>query len=97
MGMPLRIITRLRVIRLVLPEAREGRASLRSGPGIARRARRLLPRLLPHTVQLCIRCRENPAGFWVSSTGGRTARRPWCLSCCETLDRTRCDVRAFQP
>jgi hypothetical protein len=44
------------------------------------------PRLLPHTIQLCIHCRHNPAGFWVSRTSSQTARRPWCLSCCQDLD-----------
>ncbi len=34
----------------------------------------------------------NPAGFWVSCTGGQTVRRPWYLSCCQGLDRDRCDV-----
>jgi hypothetical protein len=34
-------------------------------------------------------------GFWVSCTGGQTVRRPWCLSCCEGLDRDRCDVILF--
>jgi hypothetical protein len=54
------------------------------------------PVLLPHTVQLCIHCRHNPAGFWVSSrTGRQTVRRPWCLSCCQGLDRDRCDVIPF--
>jgi hypothetical protein len=43
-----------------------------------------LPR--PHTVQLCVHCRQNPAGFWVSHTSDQTARRPWCLSCCQNLD-----------
>ena len=43
-------------------------------------------RLLPHTIQLCIHCRHNPAGFWVSRNGSRTTRRPWCLSCCQDLD-----------
>jgi hypothetical protein len=42
-------------------------------------------RLLPHTIQLCIHCRHNPAGFWVSRDSGQTARRPWCLSCCQDL------------
>lgn len=28
----------------------------------------------------------NPAGFWVSRTAAKTARRPWCLSCCQDLD-----------
>jgi hypothetical protein len=54
-----------------------------------------VPRLLPRTVQLCIHCRQNPAGFWVSQTGGQTVRRPWCLSCCQGLDRDRCDVVPF--
>jgi len=60
-----------------------------------RRARRSLPGLLPRTVQLCIHCRGSPAGFWVSSKGGKTVRRPWCLSCCDELDRSRCDVIPF--
>jgi hypothetical protein len=50
---------------------------------------------LPHTVQLCIHCRENPAGFWVSRTGSKTTRRPWCLSCCQGLDQNRCDIVPF--
>ncbi len=53
------------------------------------------PRLLPRTIQLCTHCRQNPAGFWVSQTGGQTVRRPWCLSCCQGLDRDRCDVVPF--
>ena len=48
-----------------------------------------------HTVQLCIHCRERPAGFWVSSKGGKTVRRPWCLSCCDGLDQSRCDLVPF--
>jgi len=36
-----------------------------------------------------------PTGFRVSRTGGQTARRPWCLSCCQGLDRDRCDVIPF--
>ncbi len=56
---------------------------------------RVLPGRLPHTIQLCIHCRDRPAGFWVSCTGGQTVRRPWCLSCCEGLDRDRCDVIPF--
>jgi hypothetical protein len=54
------------------------------------------PSLLPRTVQLCIHCRQRPAGFWVSRTGGQTVRRPWCLSCCQELDRDRCDVVPFE-
>jgi hypothetical protein len=49
------------------------------------------PRLLPHTIQLCTHCRHNPAGFWVSPNGDQTARRPWCLSCCQDLDPA-CDT-----
>jgi hypothetical protein len=64
-------------------------------PGFPRSARRPLPGLLPRTVQICIHCRESPAGFWVSSKGGKTVRRPWCLSCCDELDRNRCDVIPF--
>jgi hypothetical protein len=48
-----------------------------------------------HTVQLCIHCRQSPAGFWVGRCGGQTVRRPWCLSCCQELDRDRCDVIPF--
>jgi len=50
---------------------------------------------LPHTVQLCIHCRESPAGFWVSHNSGKTVRRPWCLSCCQALDQDRYDVIPF--
>jgi hypothetical protein len=53
------------------------------------------PGLLPRTVQLCIHCRQNPAGFWVSCRGGQTVRRPWCVSCCQELDQDRCDVIPF--
>ena len=56
---------------------------------------RFLPARLPHAIQLCIHCRERPAGFWVSRTGGKTVRRPWCLSCCEQLHRDHCDVIRF--
>jgi len=52
-------------------------------------------RLLPHTIQLCIHCRQNPAGFWVSRDSGQTARRPWCLSCCQDLDAGRYHVTPF--
>ena len=43
--------------------------------------------LLPRTIQLCIHCRQNPAGFWVSRENGSVTRRPWCLSCSHQLDR----------
>lgn len=54
----------------------------------------VVPPWLPHTLQLCIHCRERPAGFWVSRTGATTVRRPWCLSCCDGLDRD-CRVIPF--
>jgi hypothetical protein len=53
------------------------------------------PGLRPHTVQLCIHCRQRPAGFWVSRRGGQIVRRPWCLSCCQELDRDRYNVVPF--
>jgi hypothetical protein len=65
-----------------LPPARGLRNMLRAG-------------MLPRPVQLCIHCRENPAGFWVSRHDGQVARRPWCLSCCAELDPGRCAVIPF--
>jgi len=56
---------------------------------------RALPARLPHTIQVCIHCRQNPAGFWVSRPGSKTVRRPWCLSCCAGLDPDRCDMIPF--
>ena len=53
------------------------------------------PRMLPRTVQLCIHCRQNPAGFWISHTGDQTARRPWCLSCCRDLDPACHHIKPF--
>ena len=55
----------------------------------------VLRRLLPRTIQLCVRCREKPAGYWVSHRGDRTARRPWCVSCSHGLDWRDCDVIPF--
>ena len=49
----------------------------------------------PHTVQLCIHCTENAAGFWVSPANGNVVRRPWCLSCCQELNQDLCDVIPF--
>lgn len=46
----------------------------------------------PHILQLCIHCRQKPAGFWVSRKDASTVRRPWCLSCCEELDWSRYDL-----
>lgn len=63
--------------------------------GFPRTAGRSLLRLLPRTIQLCIHCRESPAGFWVSSKGSKTVRRPWCLSCCDALDPIRHYVIPF--
>ena len=62
----------------------------------ARRLRAtLMPGRLPHTFPVCIHCLVNPAGFWVSGTGSNVVRRPWCLSCCQELDRERCDMAPF--
>jgi hypothetical protein len=47
------------------------------------------------TVQLCVHCRLRPAGFWVSRTGDRVVRRPWCLACCEDLAVAGCHGTAF--
>jgi hypothetical protein len=47
------------------------------------------------TLQLCVHCKESPAGFWVSRSNGTVVRRPWCLACCQELDRARCDVTPF--
>jgi len=55
-----------------------------------------MPRLLPRTVQLCIHCRQFPAGFWVSRNGDQTVRRPWCLSCCQHLDPGWYHVASFE-
>jgi hypothetical protein len=68
-------------------------------PGRRRRRTGLVPRttpgVLPRTIQLCIHCQQRPAGFWVRRTGGTVVRRPWCLSCCQDLDRDRYDVISF--
>jgi hypothetical protein len=53
------------------------------------------PRRLPHTFPLCTHCLVNPAGFWVSGKNTSVVRRPWCLSCCDDLDRERCDMIPF--
>ncbi len=52
----------------------------------------IAPGLLPHTLQLCIHCQQDPAGFWVSQKHASTVRRPWCLSCCDELDWRRYDL-----
>jgi hypothetical protein len=63
----------------------------------ANSARRTMtvPCLLPRTIQLCIHCGHNPAGFWVSRNSGQTVRRPWCLSCCQNLDQRCYRVQPF--
>ena len=61
----------------------------------SRRRTMTAARLLPHTIQLCIHCRQNPAGFWVSHTSDQTVRRPWCLSCCQGLDPACHHIRPF--
>ena len=53
------------------------------------------PRPLPHTIQLFIHCRHNPAGFWISRNGDQTVRRPCCLSCCQDLDPACHHIRPF--
>jgi hypothetical protein len=71
------------------------RTTVTSGPRVGARPQvpreklrtRVLPARLPHLIQLCIHCRERPAGFWVSQVDAKTVRRPWCLSCCTALDR----------
>jgi hypothetical protein len=55
----------------------------------------IMPRVAPRTHQLCIHCRQSPAGFWVSRKTDATVRRPWCLACCQELDRARCDITTF--
>jgi hypothetical protein len=51
--------------------------------------------LLPRTVQLCIHCHQNPAGYWVTSKNSSVVRRPWCLTCCQDLDLSGCEVTPF--
>ena len=70
--------------------AARGRQRRRQGP-----VTRTGPGVLPRTIQLCIHCQQRPAGFWVRRTGGTVVRRPWCLSCCQNLDRDRHDVIPF--
>lgn len=51
--------------------------------------------LLPRTIKICVHCRQNPAGFWLSRTGAAVVRRPWCLSCCQEADLSSCAVTPF--
>jgi hypothetical protein len=75
--------------------ARLGPGRLRARLGLGRLRAVLGPGRLLHTFPLCIHCLVNPAGFWVSSTGSSVVRRPWCLSCCQDLDRNHCDMVPF--
>lgn len=70
----------------------------RTAPATAnpRRPSITAPFTLPHPIQLCIHCRQNPAGFWVSRTSDQTARRPWCLSCCQNLDPDSYLIKPFE-
>jgi hypothetical protein len=61
----------------------------------SRRRTLAMPRLQPRSIQLCIHCRHNPAGFWVSGDSDQTVRRPWCLSCCQDLDPACHRIRPF--
>lgn len=82
------------------PAASGSRPVRQNGPTTTttapRRRRVGIPGLLPRTVQLCIHCRQRPAGFWVSRHGGQTVRRPWCLSCCHGLDQAHHDMIPFE-
>lgn len=51
-------------------------SQIRPAPTNLRRRTIPTPRLLPHTIQLCIHCRQNRAGFWVSHRSDQTVRRP---------------------
>lgn len=80
-------------------DARVTAGQTRPAPAVTNSRRRTLtmPRLLPHTIQLCIHCRHNPAGFWVSRDSDQTVRRPWCLSCCQDLDPACHHIKPFDP
>jgi hypothetical protein len=77
--------------------ARVAAGHTRPAPTTANSRWRTIPMLglLPHTIQLCIHCRHNPAGFWVSRDSDQTVRRPWCLSCCQDLDPSCYRIKPF--
>ncbi len=77
-----------RFIQHAAADASMAAGQTRPAPATATSRQRTMTmaRLLPHAIQLCIHCRHNPAGFWVSHTSDQTVRRPWCLSCCQQLD-----------
>jgi len=62
---------------------------------LPQRCMMIAPRLPPHTVQMCIHCRQRPPGSWASHTTGQTTQRPWRLSCCQGLDPGLCHVIPF--
>jgi hypothetical protein len=92
-GFPARFIQDMAAAAGVAVGHRAARPAVTITP--PRRRALTVSRLLPRTVQLCIHCRQNPAGFWVSATGAQTVRRPWCLACCQELPRSRHDVIPF--
>jgi hypothetical protein len=80
----------------VTPSAAAARPNRSASTTVVSQLRKLIaPGLLPHTVHLCIHCRERAAGFWVSGKSAQAVRRPWCLSCCDILDPDRYDVVRF--
>jgi hypothetical protein len=92
-GFPARLIQDMAAAAGVAVGHRAARPAVTTTP--SRRRALTVPRLLPRTVQLCIHCQQNPAGFWVSRDSARTVRRPWCLACCQELPRDRYDVIPF--
>ena len=86
-----------RFIQHVTPGASVAADQDRPAPTTTNSRRRTIPtpRLLPHTIQLCVHCQHDPAGFWVSRDGDRTVRRPWCLSCCQDLDPACHHIKPF--
>jgi hypothetical protein len=86
-----------RLTRQVAAGARVAAGHNRPAPATTNSRRRTITtsRLLPYTIQLCVHCRQNPAGFWVSRNGDQTVRRPWCLSCCQDLDPARYHIGPF--
>jgi hypothetical protein len=92
-GIPDRLIQDMAAAAGVALGHRAARPAAATTP--PRRRALAAPRLLLRTVQLCIHCRQNPAGFWVSRDGAQTVRRPWCLACCQGLHRDRYDVVPF--
>jgi hypothetical protein len=93
-GFPARLVQDMAAAAGVAVGHRAARPAVTTTP--SRRRAQAVPRLLPRTVQLCVHCRHHSAGFWVSRTGARTVRRPWCLACCQELRRDRYAVIPFE-